>query len=154
MQLSSTVCIFHLIHLSDWLMKRHHISNFASCFDSSGLSLTPCGRLLTVDPRRKVIYLFERDGSDHAEYGFEPSYKMDRSSKVRFLAVHGEKLVVADLGKCEPLKCYISENSLRNEVGESLYSYCSLKPLWLGMGEVVLARTSLTLHPPSPPTVL
>ena len=32
-------------------------------------------------------------------------------------------------------------------------SYCSLKPLWLGMGEVVPARTSPTLHPPSPPTV-
>ena len=32
-------------------------------------------------------------------------------------------------------------------------SYCSLKPLWSGMGEVVPARTSLTLHPPSPPTV-
>ena len=29
--------------------------------------------------------------------------------------------------------------------------YCSLKPLWSGMGEVVPARTSLTLHPPSPP---
>ena len=34
-----------------------------------------------------------------------------------------------------------------------LTSYCSLKPLWLGMGEVVPARTSPTLHPPSPPTV-
>ena len=33
-------------------------------------------------------------------------------------------------------------------------SYCSLKPLWSGMGEVVLARTSPTLPPPSPPTVL
>ena len=33
-------------------------------------------------------------------------------------------------------------------------SYCNLKPLWLVIGEVVLARTSLTLHPPSPPTVL
>ena len=32
-------------------------------------------------------------------------------------------------------------------------SYCSSKPLWSGMGEVVPARTSLTLHPPSPPTV-
>ena len=32
-------------------------------------------------------------------------------------------------------------------------SYCSLKPLWLGMGEVVPARTLPTLHPPSPPTV-
>ena len=26
-------------------------------------------------------------------------------------------------------------------------SYCSLKPLWSGMGEVVQARTSPTLHP-------
>ena len=32
-------------------------------------------------------------------------------------------------------------------------SYCSLKPLWSGMGEVVPARTSPTLHPKSPPTV-
>ena len=32
-------------------------------------------------------------------------------------------------------------------------SYCNLKPLWSGMGEVVLARTLPTLHPPSPPTV-
>ena len=31
--------------------------------------------------------------------------------------------------------------------------YCSLKPLWLGMGEVVPDRTSPTLHPPSPSTV-
>ena len=33
-------------------------------------------------------------------------------------------------------------------------SYCTLNPLWSSMGEVVPARTSLTLHPPSPPTVL
>ena len=33
-------------------------------------------------------------------------------------------------------------------------NYCSLKPLLSGMGEVVPARTSSTLHPPSPPTVL
>ena len=32
-------------------------------------------------------------------------------------------------------------------------SYCSLKSLWSGMGEEVPARTSPTLHPPSPPTV-
>ena len=32
-------------------------------------------------------------------------------------------------------------------------SYCSSKHLWSGMGEVVPARTSPTLHPPSPPTV-
>ena len=30
----------------------------------------------------------------------------------------------------------------------------SLKPLWSGMGEVVPARTSPTLHPPCPPIVL
>ena len=35
-----------------------------------------------------------------------------------------------------------------------LTSYCSLKPLWSGMGEAVPARTSPTLHPPFPPTVL
>ena len=33
-------------------------------------------------------------------------------------------------------------------------SCCSLRPLWSGMGEVVPACTSLTLHPSSPPTVL
>ena len=32
-------------------------------------------------------------------------------------------------------------------------SYCSSKLLWSGMGEVVPARTSPTLHPPSPLTV-
>ena len=32
-------------------------------------------------------------------------------------------------------------------------SYCSLKPLWSGMGKLVPARTSPTLHPPSPSTV-
>ena len=32
-------------------------------------------------------------------------------------------------------------------------SYCSLKPLWSGMGEVVPARASPTPHPPLPPTV-
>ena len=32
-------------------------------------------------------------------------------------------------------------------------SCCSLNPLWSGMREVVPARTSPTLHPPSPPTV-
>ena len=32
-------------------------------------------------------------------------------------------------------------------------SFCSLKPLWSGMGETVPARTSPTLHPPSPPIV-
>ena len=30
----------------------------------------------------------------------------------------------------------------------------SLKPIWSGMGETVLARTSLTLHLPFPPTEL
>ena len=33
-------------------------------------------------------------------------------------------------------------------------SDCSTKPLWSGMGEVVPARTSPTLHPPFPPTLL
>ena len=44
--------------------------------------------------------------------------------------------------------------SLGNVVSGSLDSYCILKPLWSGMGEVVPARTSPTLHPPSPPTAL
>ena len=38
-------------------------------------------------------------------------------------------------------------------VSGSLDSYCSLKPLCSGMGEVVPARTSPTLLPPSPRTV-
>ena len=45
----------------------------------------------------------------------------------------------------KPLKCWISENLL--------VTVHSLTPLWSGMGEVVPARTSPTLHPPSPPTV-
>ena len=39
-------------------------------------------------------------------------------------------------------------------VSGSLDSYCSLKPICSGMGEVVPARTSPTLLPPSPRTVL
>ena len=39
-------------------------------------------------------------------------------------------------------------------VSGSLDSYCSLKPLCSGMGEVVPARTSPTLLPSSPRTVL
>ena len=39
-------------------------------------------------------------------------------------------------------------------VSGSFDSYCSLKPLCSGMGEVVPARTSTTLLPPSPRTVL
>ena len=39
-------------------------------------------------------------------------------------------------------------------VSGSLDSYCSIKPLCSGMGEVVPARTSPTLLPPSPRTVL
>ena len=39
-------------------------------------------------------------------------------------------------------------------VSGSLDSYCSLKPLCSGMGGVVPARTSPTLLPPSPCTVL
>ena len=39
-------------------------------------------------------------------------------------------------------------------VSGSLDSYCSLKPLYSGMGEVVPARTLPTLLPPSPRTVL
>ena len=39
-------------------------------------------------------------------------------------------------------------------VSRSLDSYCSLKPLCSGMGEVVPAHTSPTLLPPSPRTVL
>ena len=39
-------------------------------------------------------------------------------------------------------------------VSESLDSYCSLKALCSGIGEVVPARSSPTLLPPSPRTVL
>ena len=39
-------------------------------------------------------------------------------------------------------------------VSGSLDSYCTLKPVCSGMGEVVPARTSPTLLPPSPRTVL
>ena len=36
---------------------------------------------------------------------------------------------------------------------KTLLTLCSIKPYWSGMREVVPAHTSLTLHPPSPPTV-
>ena len=39
-------------------------------------------------------------------------------------------------------------------VGGSLTVYCSIKPVCSGLGEVVPARTSPTLLPPSPCTVL
>ena len=70
---------------------------------------------------------------------------------------------MANIILLQPLKCYDM-----SVLGSELYSivltlkvlnfwkftsYCSLKPLWLGMGEVVPARTSPTLHPPTPPTV-
>ena len=55
------------------------------------------------------------------------------------------------------------ENTLADTVSQTLKlkvlnfwkftSYCSLKPLWSGMGEVVPAHTSPTLHPPSPSIV-
>ena len=52
-----------------------------------------------------------------------------------------------------PSKGWIPLLSLKVLNFWKLTSYCSLKPLWSGMGEVVPARTSPTLHPPSPPTV-
>ena len=52
-------------------------------------------------------------------------------------------------------RCWIAGRNLTLKVLNfwKFTSYCSLKPLWSGMGEVVPARTSPTLHPPSPPTV-
>ena len=64
-----------------------------------GLTLTSCGRLLTVDTKRKSILLFEPDGKNYEEHRFEPSYTSDKRSKVRFLAAHRNKLVVSDLGR-------------------------------------------------------
>ena len=57
----------------------------------------------------------------------------------------------------KPLYKYCSSacNSFHTHTwGGVSYSYCSLKPLWSGIGEVVPARISLTRHPPSPPTLL
>ena len=51
-----------------------------------------------------------------------------------------------------PLLSYVSLTLKVLNFG-NFTSYCSLKPLWSGMGKVVPARTSQTLHPPSPPTV-
>ena len=48
---------------------------------------------------------------------------------------------------------YVTKLTLKVLYFWKFTSYCSLKPLWSGMGEVVPARTSPTLHPPSPPTV-
>ena len=70
-----------------------------------------------------------------------------------------------DVSSCD---CYTLQVSTRNHTDSDhgfltltlkvlnfwkFASYCSLKPLWSGMGEVVPARTLPTLHPPSPPTV-
>ena len=54
-------------------------------------------------------------------------------------------------GGCATVKAGALLNPLSAEFLK-FTSYCSLKPLWSGMGEKVLAHTSLTLHPPSPPT--
>ena len=56
-----------------------------------------------------------------------------------------------DMLKCEIT--YVTILTLKVLNFWKFTSYCSLKPLWSGMGEVVPARTSPTLHPPSPPTV-
>ena len=69
-----------------------------------------------------------------------------------------------DLSDCQ-LGCSVhsihyfktEERCLRRDiagVSGALDSYCSLKPLCSGMGKVVPARTSPTLLPPSPRTVL
>ena len=76
------------------------------------------------------------------------------SLKYRFVSLS----VFFFLSNHTPLSCYLEGlyNSLLTlKVLNFLKStsYCSLKPLWSGMGEVVPARTSPTLHPPSPPTV-
>ena len=54
---------------------------------------------------------------------------------------------------CNPLLLFTYLLTLKVLNFWKFTSYCSLKPLWSGMGEVVPARTSPTLHPPSPPTV-
>ena len=69
----------------------------------------------------------------------------------------------ARAGISKPLQstneCYHKNNQLFNQLTLKVLnfwkfaSYCSLKPLWSGMGEAVPARTSPTLHPPSPPSV-
>ena len=53
----------------------------------------------------------------------------------------------------DPWLCYTTLLTLKVLNFWKFTSYCSSKPLWSGMGVVVPARTSPTLHPPSPPTV-
>ena len=75
------------------------------------------------------------------------------SDLMRFL-VSNERRYRAESPTCA-ISCGISHNELTLKVLNfwKFTSYCNLKPLWSGMGEVVSARTSPTLHLPSPPTV-
>ena len=52
------------------------------------------------------------------------------------------------------LKDYLLNPYTAGVIGWISDNYCSIKPLCSGMGEVVPARTSPTLPPPSPRTVL
>ena len=57
------------------------------------------------------------------------------------------------LSPATPVIVYINPQTA-GVIGWISDSYCSIKPLCSGMGEVAPARTSPTLLPPSPHTVL
>ena len=83
-----------------------------------------------IDGTQEVTYVYVCDGRDTIK------------SLSSMLLVHGTSAIMLLL-----------RLSLKVLNFWKLTSYCNLKPLWSGMGEVVPARTSPTLHPPSPPTV-
>ena len=60
---------------------------------------------------------------------------------------------IATMYRVTVLTSMFARLTLKSAEFLKLTSYCSLKPLWSGMGEVVPARTLPTLHPPFPPTV-
>ena len=84
-------------------------------------------------------------------------YFQTHHSRLYILSVHSKKKAMAtmhlthDIWACGfTRKCVLTLKVLNFW---KFTSYCNLKPLWSGMGEVVPAHTSPTLHAPSPPTV-
>ena len=61
---------------------------------------------------------------------------------------------ITPVGSCEEVVKKFKVGITAGVIGWISDSYCSLKPLCSGMGEEVPARTSPTLLPPSPRTVL
>ena len=97
--------------------------------------------------QHQYLYIETHNCKNAIETSWNLSYRQTstnaRSVKIRqgLLKVHSGLLTLTLPG-------------LSAGVSGSLDSYCSLEPLCSGMGEVVPARTSPTVLPPSPRTVL